>query len=46
MNRYLSAVLVFATLALTGLGLVMISSTTSTVASANSMAKLYNARRS
>lgn len=41
MNRYLSAVLVFATLALTGLGLVMISSTTSTVASANSMAKLF-----
>ena len=40
MNRYLSAALVVATLALTGLGLVMISSTTTTVASANSMAKL------
>lgn len=41
MNRYLSAVLIIVTLALTGLGLVMISSTTTTVASANSMAKLF-----
>jgi cell division protein FtsW len=40
MNRYLSAMLVLATLALTGLGLVMISSTASTVGAANSMTKL------
>ncbi|MCC7518193.1 MAG: FtsW/RodA/SpoVE family cell cycle protein [Verrucomicrobiae bacterium] len=40
MNRYLSAVLVVLTLALTGLGLVMISSTTATVAAGGSASKL------